>query len=79
MNALNHVKNISEQVHYFGSPEQEYVKKYIIEELEKLNLDPTIQEGYAISNDGVLCKPQNIVAKIKGTTRGKKFIITISL
>ena len=75
MRALEHVKNISKETHYLGSPGHEKAKNYIVEELKKLGLNPTIQEGFSIGDGGNLSKPQNIIAKIKGSSEGKALLL----
>ena len=73
--ALAHVKNISKEVHYTGSPGHQTVKEYLIEQLTGLGLQPEVQEGYAISDGAVMSKPQNIIARIKGTAQGKALLL----
>ncbi|RZS99072.1 M28 family peptidase [Aquimarina brevivitae] len=73
--ALRHVKNIAQEAHYLGSPNHTTVKNYLVQELNKLNLSPSIQEGFAISDAGTLSKPQNIVAKIEGTDSSKSLLL----
>ncbi len=75
LRALEHVKNISKKEHYLGSSAHDEVKAYIINELEKLGLEPTVQEGFSISKSGIINKPQNIVAKIKGSNTTKSLVL----
>ncbi|WP_299604376.1 M28 family peptidase [uncultured Aquimarina sp.] len=75
LRALEHVKNISQNPHYVGSPGHDQAKNYIIEELKKLGLSPQIQEGFSIGDRGTMSKPQNIVAKIKGSNPGKSLVL----
>ncbi|WP_299246142.1 M28 family peptidase [uncultured Aquimarina sp.] len=75
LRALEHVKKISEKPHYVGSPAHDDAKNYIIEELKKLGLSPEIQEGFSIGDKGSMSKPQNIIAKIKGTNEGKALLL----
>ena len=75
MRALEHVKRISENPHYLGSPAHNEVKDYIIGELKKMKLSPEIQEGFSASDRGSITKPQNIIAKIKGTEKGKALLL----
>ncbi|WP_299433236.1 M28 family peptidase [uncultured Aquimarina sp.] len=75
LRALEHVKKISEKPHYIGSPAHDEAKNYIVEELKKLGLSPEIQEGFSIGDLGSMTKPQNIIAKIKGTTEGKALLL----
>ncbi|MDH7447472.1 M28 family peptidase [Aquimarina sp. 2201CG14-23] len=75
LRALAHVKNIANKPHYLGSPGHEEVKNYIEEELKKLGLTVEIQEGYSASDRGSISKPQNIIAKIKGSSEGKALLL----
>ncbi|GAA4111097.1 M20/M25/M40 family metallo-hydrolase [Aquimarina addita] len=73
--ALEHVKKIATAPHYIGSYAHEDTKNYIIDQLKKIGLSPEIQEGFAVSDRGSMSKPQNIIAKIKGTTKGKALLL----
>ena len=73
--ALEHVKTISERPHYIGSPAHDNTKNYIVQELKKLGLSPEIQEGFSIGDKGTISKPQNIIAKIKGSEKGKALLL----
>jgi len=75
LRALEHVKKIGEKPHYLGSVAHDEAKNYIVEELKKLGLSPEIQEGFSIGDGGNISKPQNIIAKIKGTTEGKALLL----
>jgi len=75
LRALEHVKNISKLPHYTGSAASQKVRSYIITELKKLGLAPKIQQGYSIGSGGNLAKPKNIVAKIKGSSKGKALLL----
>ncbi|SEM07155.1 Peptidase family M28 [Aquimarina amphilecti] len=75
LRALEHVKKISEKPHYLGSSAHEESKNYILEELKKLGLSAEVQEGFSIGDKGTMSKPQNIVAKIKGTKSGKALLL----
>lgn len=75
LRALEHVKNIAKAPHYLGNSAHQEAQNYIVEELKKLGLRPTIQEGFAIGDLGNLTKPQNIIAKIKGSEDGKALLL----
>lgn len=75
LRALEHVKNISKGCHYLGSESHEDVKSYIIDELLKMGLQPLIQKGVSISNNGRVNNPQNIIAKIKGSDTTKSLLL----
>ncbi|WP_438710466.1 M28 family peptidase [Aquimarina muelleri] len=75
LRALEHVKNISKSCHYLGSESHEDVKSYIVEELIKIGLQPLVQKGVSISNNGIISNPQNIIAKIKGSNTTKSLLL----
>ncbi|GAA4276636.1 hypothetical protein GCM10022259_13600 [Aquimarina mytili] len=75
LRALEHVKNISKTPHYLGSPAHEETKTYILNALKKMGLQPEIQEGISIPKGGNMSKPQNILAKIKGSGDGKALLL----
>src|SRR4029078_11254718 len=54
--ALEHVKALSSQPHYVGSPGHKVAREYIILTLRKLGLDPQLQEGYTAGNWGNFSK-----------------------
>lgn len=73
--ALTHVRELSKEPHYVGSENHEQAIKYLVAELQKLNLQVTIQEGYTSGDWGNLSKAKNIIAKIKGTGNGKSLVL----
>ncbi len=75
LRALEHVKNLSEEVHYLGSDAHSTARDYIYNELKILGLSPEIQEGFSVSKTGTCSRVQNIVARIKGTENGKALLL----
>ncbi len=76
--AMSQLKVISQKPHYVGSPAHAEVRGYIIDELEKLGLEPAVQEGYVLDSwwgSSTLVKPKNIVARYKGTGTGKAVLL----
>ena len=73
--ALNHVAEISKKPHYVGSKNHQEVAAYLIEELQKLGLETTLQEGYTLSDWGNLVKSKNILARVKGTSNTKALLL----
>ena len=65
--ALEKVKQLSLKPHYVGSKNHEIVAQYLFKELQDLGLEPEFQEGFTATEDGILVKTKNILAKIKGT------------
>ncbi|RMB63362.1 M28 family peptidase [Dokdonia sinensis] len=76
--ALEQLKVISEKPHYVGSEAHAEVRDYIMMELRKLGLEPEIQEGFVLDSwwgSSTLVKPQNIVARYKGTAPTKSLLL----
>ncbi|HEX9825533.1 MAG TPA: M28 family peptidase, partial [Flavobacteriaceae bacterium] len=74
--ALIHLKEISKEPHYVGSPEHDHVKDYIIKELERLGLETQIQEGYSYNEKwGSITKSKNILTRIKGSENTKALML----
>ena len=73
--ALKHVKAISQKPHAVGFPAHKEVRKYIIDELKKMGLETSIQEGYSLGNGTNLSKVKNILARIEGSGNGKALLL----
>lgn len=77
--ALKIVKNISAKPHYIGSVDHDLVANYVFNELKKLGLEASVQEGFSMTEWGTLTKSKNIIAKIKGsntkTSNGKALLL----
>ncbi len=73
--ALEKVKNISQKPHYVGSTNHTEVGNYLVGELQKMGLETSIQEGFSFSDWGVLTKPKNILARIKGSNSNKALLL----
>ena len=73
--AYNHVQNIAQAPHYVGSAAHSRVRNYLVRELEALGLLVETQEGIVINGEGIVTRPQNILARIQGSGRGKSLLI----
>ncbi|WP_324024300.1 M28 family peptidase [Maribacter sp. BPC-D8] len=73
--ALQHVKEISKEPHGVGFPAHTTVRNYITEELQKLGLETSLQEGYTAGDWGNLSKAENVLARIKGSESGKALLL----
>ena len=73
--AFKHVKEISKKPHFVGSPEHSLVRNYIVRTLQDLELEVQTQEGYSLTKNGMLTRPQNILARIKGNEDGKALLL----
>jgi hypothetical protein len=81
--ALKHVKNISDAPHYLGSSKHKKVRKYLINELQKLGLDVKLQKQavsrhYPKTNTNVSAVVENIIVKIKGSRENNKSVLLMS-
>jgi hypothetical protein len=73
--ALQKVKEMTVEPHYVGSENHEVVANYLVQELQNLGLQSTIQEGFTMTEKGTLVLSKNILAKIKGTTNSKALVL----
>ena len=74
--ALVPLKEISKKPHYLGSQGQAEVRLFLISELEKLGLKSEVQEGFSFNPASkTLNKPKNIIARIKGSEKGKALLV----
>ncbi|CAI8421217.1 MAG: Uncharacterised protein [Flavobacterium sp. SCGC AAA160-P02] len=76
-NALTHLKEISKEPHYVGTEAHKTVQKYIISELQKLGLNPTIQTQTILNSKWRITGTtvENIIVKINGTRKGKALLL----
>jgi hypothetical protein len=73
--AFKHVEEISKKPHFVGSPAHSLVRNYIVKTLQDLGLEVQTQEGYSLTNKGLLTRPQNILARISGSENGKVLLL----
>lgn len=73
--AFEQVQNIAERPHYVGSKNHETVAQNLQQELHKLGLETTVQEGYTLTDWGNLVKSKNILARIKGSQNSKALLL----
>jgi len=76
--AFTHVKEIGKTQHYVGTREHSFTRNYLIEELEKLELQVHTQSDYTLNKYGVFTIPENIVAKIEGKNPESKSLLLLS-
>ena len=75
-NALTHLKVISKEPHYTGSPNHIIVQNYIVNELKKMGLNPKIQQQVVVNDKWrTSTNVANIIASIKGTESGKSLVL----
>ena len=73
--ALTHVKNISQKPHFVSSENHNQVANYLHQELTKLGLETSFQDGYTLTDWGNLVKSKNIMARIKGSQNNKALLL----
>ncbi len=73
--ALAKVQQMTGQPHYVGSKNHEVVAQYLVKELRDLGLQASFQEGFTMTEKGTLVRSKNIVARIKGTSKGKALLL----
>lgn len=73
--ALEHIKFISKKPHYVGSKNHTDVANYLVQELEKIGLQPQIQEGTTLTEWGNLVKSRNIIARVNGNNPSKALLL----
>ena len=74
--ALIPLKEITKAPHYIGTEEHTRVREYLVEQLKSLGIETHIQEGFVMNPKWKsLDKSKNIVAKIKGTGKGKALLL----
>ena len=73
--AFNHVEEIAQNPHYVGSADHNVVRNYIVDELQNMGLEVQTQEGYSLSKNADLSRPQNILSRIKGSGDGKALVL----
>lgn len=76
--AFIHIEQIAQQPHPLGSAANDSVRKYIIDELNKLGLDPVVLEGVGVSSNfqrGLAGYTKNIFSKIEGQNPDKTILL----
>lgn len=73
--AFKHVEAISKKPHFVGNPAHSIVRNYIVKTLQDLGLEVQTQEGYSLTDKGMLTRPQNILARIRGSENGKVLLL----
>ncbi|MBZ9627302.1 M20/M25/M40 family metallo-hydrolase [Psychroflexus sp. CAK1W] len=64
LRAFEHVKKIGDQPHYIGSKAHNKKRNYIVNALQKMNLEVQTQQGFVLSKEGVLTAPENIITRL---------------
>ena len=72
--AMQHLQVIAQQPHPIGSPEQRKVRAYIVQELDRLGLEPEVQKEL-VEQRSQFITVYNIVARLKGTDNTKAIML----
>lgn len=73
--AFEHVQAIAQKPHYVGSSAHSQVRNYIVDELQQMGMVVQTQEDFALSKEGELVRPQNILSRIKGSGNGDAVVL----
>ncbi|NNM34692.1 MAG: M28 family peptidase, partial [Gemmatimonadetes bacterium] len=77
--AMEHVRAIASTAHPPGSPAHEEAREYLVTELRRLGLEPSIQTTTSIVGRGTFVRAatvRNVVARIPGTSSGPAVLVT---
>lgn len=70
--AMEHVRVIAREPHPIGSPANEAVRAYLVKELEKLGLEPHIQEATGVvARFSAAGRVYNVAARLEGADPGR--------
>ncbi|NJW52254.1 M20/M25/M40 family metallo-hydrolase [Salinimicrobium oceani] len=73
--AFQHVEAMAQEPHYVGSSNHRLVRNYIVSQLEEMGLLVETHEGFSMNSTGILTRPQNIMARVKGKSDGKALLL----
>lgn len=74
--ALAPLKIISQQPHYYGSDAHTEVRTFLVQQLQELGLEVSVQEDYLLgAYSRHLNAPKNIIGILKGTGNGKSLVL----
>lgn len=77
--AMKHLANIARTAHPVGAPEHVEVRRYIIQELSTLGLNPEVQETTAVDptwgNPFSAGTVRNVIATLKGTNNSRAMLL----
>ena len=73
--ASKHVENLSKMPHAVGFDAHRNVSDYIVSNLRQIGLEVYSQKGYSASDRGTICQVNNILSRIKGSSKGKALLL----
>ena len=77
--AMEHVRAIASTAHPPGSPAHEAARDYLVTELRRLGLEPSVQTTTSIVGRGTFMRAatvRNVVARIPGSSSGPAVLVT---
>ncbi|WP_299759048.1 M20/M25/M40 family metallo-hydrolase [uncultured Pontibacter sp.] len=79
--AMRHVRQIAQEPHAMGTAAHAEVRNYLLQELEKLGLQPQVQETTAVNGEGgaaTVGYVYNVVGRLKGAGATSKAILLMA-
>ena len=73
--AQKHIEQLAKNPHAVAAKAHEETMQYVVEELDKMDLEVQIQEGNSSSNWGTFAKVKNVITRIKGTDNTKALLL----
>ncbi len=76
--AMQHVRQVARAPHAMGTAEHARVRAYLVAELQKLGLQPQVQQTTAVNQNSEAASAghvYNILARLKGTGKGKALLL----
>ena len=77
--AMKHLQVIAQRAHPIGSPENDDVRNYLVQELTVLGANPRVQNTTAVNNPRrnliIAGTVNNVVAKLEGTANSKSVLL----
>ena len=76
--AFRHVQNIAQQPHAMGTAAHRAVRNYLLQELEKLEVQPQVQEATVASDQfgrTAMGYVHNVISVLKGSSNGKAVLL----
>ena len=79
LNAMPHIETMAKEFHFMGTPENEEVKQYILDEFEKLDIETEVFTGYCETVFRTrykrMAQTENIIARIPGSNSTKAVVV----
>ncbi|QCR23712.1 M28 family peptidase [Pontibacter sp. SGAir0037] len=76
--AMAYVREVAKEPHAMGTPAHARVRAYLLQEMQKLGLNPQVQETTAVLEAGQVCYAgyvYNVLGRLKGNRPGKAVLL----